>query len=162
MLALPEHLQLLRECLPAVWDPEHVGLRLTEAFKTVRLLPTPRPRGHRSSWPAYAYEFQDLLAQQETSELERTQRLQNAVRRSPSLSEITAMERATAWPAAYLADCLDLAHAVNAVSMAHAFDRDCDWVVRRYGGYADSWRVQHARGCTFIAEGLRRDRISVF
>jgi hypothetical protein len=162
MLALPPHLQLLRECLPVVWDADHVGLRLTEAFRTLRLLPAPRPNGYGRAWPAYTYEFADLLAQQEQGELERTQRLQNSVRPSPSLSEITAMERALAWPAAFLRDRLDLAAAVNAVSMAHALDRDCGWVVRRYGGCADTWRGLAAEGCARIAEELRRARLPVF
>jgi hypothetical protein len=33
---------------------------------------------------------------------------------------------------------------------------------RRRGGYADTWRQRHDKGCAIIAAGLIRDRIPVF
>jgi hypothetical protein len=163
MLALlPEHLRLIADVVPARWNGEHVGLRLIEAMRTLSKIPMRRRLGFAHSWPTHAYEFADLLAQQEQGELERTMQERNHIGIRPSLQEMTAMETAVAWPAAFLSDRLDLAAAVNGVSLAHALDRDIRWLVRRRGGYIDTWRQRHADGCNLIAAGLRRARTRVF
>ncbi|QHP69810.1 hypothetical protein EI171_22440 [Bradyrhizobium sp. LCT2] len=51
---------------------------------------------------------------------------------------------------------------VNAVALAHAQDRDAGWVARKRGGYADTWRERHDRGCEIIATALIKDRTPVF
>jgi hypothetical protein len=51
---------------------------------------------------------------------------------------------------------------VNAVSLAHALDRDAGWVAKKRGGYADTWRQRHDRGCELIARGLATDLVPVF
>ena len=84
---------LVLDELPARWDGPHVGRRLMEAMVTLRALPMGGAVGYKAAWPAYAYEFEDLLAQQAQGELERTQAIQNRTRLMPSLGEISAMCR---------------------------------------------------------------------
>jgi hypothetical protein len=81
-----------------------------------------------SAWPAYCYEWEDLLAQQAQGELERTQQQQNRIRLLPGLRAITEMELAICWPAEYLGRLSDLLRAVNAVALAHSLERDAGWV----------------------------------
>jgi hypothetical protein len=149
------------EELPAKWDGPHVGLRITEAFVTVLKMPGGRG-GYRSLWPAYMYEFDDLVAQQEQGELEITQRTQNKVRIAPSSQEITRMEAALAWPMTYLSAHPELMVSVNMVSLAHALGFDAGWAAKKRGGFADTWRQRHARGCEDIALVLVLDRMPVF
>ena len=146
---------------PARWSGPHVGRRLTEAMRTLASLPMGAAAGH-STWPPYSYEWADLLAQNEQGELERTQHQQNQIRLLPSCREMTRMEIAICWPAHFLARLPLLLCAVNAVSHAHALDRDAGWVTNKRGGYADTWRRHHDRGCEVIAHGLRLDRVPVF
>ena len=147
---------------PAAWSGPHVGRRLTEAMRTLRALPIPTGIGYRAAWPAYAYEFEDLLAQHEQGELERTQQQQNRTRLLPSYTEVSRMEIAICWPAQFLARSTHLVCAVNAVALAHSLDRDAGWVAASRGGYADTWRERHDQGCEIIAAGLRGGLVPVF
>lgn len=115
-----------------------------------------------SSWPAYCYEWEDLLAQQQQGELERTQQQQNRIRLLPSLRAVSEMKQAICWPAEYLGGLPDLLRAVNVVALAHSFDRDAGWVAVKRGGYGDTWRQRHEDGCSIIAQGLRAGRVPVF
>ena len=154
-------LEILDET-PPTWDGPHVGRRLMEAMRTLRLLPMPGVTGYRPAWPAYTYEFDDLVAQEKQGELERTQQQQNRTRLLPGLRDITAMERAIVWPVCYLQGRLEIASAVNFVALAHALDRDAGWVAAKRGGYADTWRQRHDRGCDIIAGHLREERVPIF
>jgi hypothetical protein len=147
---------------PSMWSGPHVGRRLTEAMRTLRLLPVPTIAGFRPAWPAYSYEWDDLVAQEQQGELERTQQLQNRTKLLPSLVEITRMEIVIVWPAEFLARSLHIVVAVNAVALAHALDRDSGWVAARRGGYADTWRQRHDQGCEIIAGRLREELVPVF
>jgi len=147
---------------PAVWNGPHVGKRLAEAMQTLRALPMPSVAGYGGAWPPYRYEFEDLVAQKEQGELEQTQRLQNRVRVLPSLLDISRMEIAICWLARYLVEHPDLIVAVNALSLAHAMERDAGWVAARRGGYADSWLRNHDQGCDIIAWRLRNELVPVF
>jgi hypothetical protein len=158
------NLKLLDEPgLPPRWDGPHVGMRITEGFVTFRSLPLGDKGGASAAWPAYMYEWEDLLAQQAQGELERTMQLQNRTRVSPSVTEITRAIEVCYWPAKYLSvRHPQLCEAVNAVALAHALDRDAGWVTRKRGGYADTWRTRHDHGCEIIAAELTRDRVLVF
>lgn len=153
---------VMEDIAPTVWDGPHVGKRLAEAMRTLRMLPMHAPAGFGRSWPAYGYEFEDLLAQQEQGELEKTQRMQNRSRLLPSYSDVTRMETAIVWPARYLACADHLVRAVNAVALAHSLERDAGWVAAKRGGYGDTWRANHDRGCDIIAGGLRAEMVPVF
>jgi hypothetical protein len=146
---------------PATWNGPHVGLRLCEAMRTLALLPMGGGSGS-AIWPPYCYEWDDLLAQQAQGELERTMQAQNRIRLLPSSRELQRMEIAIVWPAQYLARLVHLLIATNMVALAHSFDRDSGWVAAKRGGYADTWRERHDRGCDIIARGLRSCRVPVF
>lgn len=166
--AEPINLDLLdlldgRASLPLRWNAEHVGLRIVEGFVTFRAMPLGDRGGAASAWPAYMYEWEDLLAQQAQGELERTMQLQNRTRVSPSVSEITRAIEVGYWPMKYLAaKHPKLCEAVNAVALAHALERDAGWVTKKRGGFADTWRMRHDAGCEIIASRLISDRVSVF
>lgn len=149
--------------IPAAWNGPHVAMRIVEGFATLRLLPRGDRIGMRSAWPKYNYEFADLIAQQEQGELERTMAMQNRIRITPSAREVECALKATYWPTKYLYDKQpELCESVNAVAQAHALERDAGWVARKRGGYADTWRARHDKGCELIARGLERDRVAVF
>ncbi|MBR0900985.1 hypothetical protein JQ616_39020 [Bradyrhizobium tropiciagri] len=149
--------------LPPNWNGPHVGTRITEGFATLRLMPGGVCMGLRSAWPQYAYEFSDLIAQQEQGELERTMAIQNRTLITPSAREVEHALNATYWPVKYLHVVKpELCKSVNAVALAHALERDAAWVARVRGGYADTWRERHDRGCEIIAVGLAADRLPVF
>jgi hypothetical protein len=122
------------------------------------------PKAFGNSWPTVSYEWADLLAQQEQEQAEkdRSAREQNKARLSPSASEVARMEAALYWPAHYLAGDVRLLRAVNFVAVAQAYERDCDWVARKQGGEADTWRRRYEAGCAIIAGGLIDDRMPVF
>ena len=80
----------------------------------------------------------------------------------PSLREVTRCEAVIAWGGQYLRGFDHLCKAVNMVALAHSLGRDAGWCTRKRGGYADTWRQRHDKGCAIIAAGLIRDRISVF
>jgi hypothetical protein len=147
---------------PAVWSGPHVGRRLTDAMRTLRMLPTSTITGFRPAWPPYCYEFDDLVAQKEQGQLELTQQLQNRTKLLPSLVEITRMEVVIVWPAEFLGRAAHIVVAVNAVALAHALDRDSGWVAAKRGGYADTWRQRHDQGCEIIASRLRKELVPVF
>jgi hypothetical protein len=151
------------DALPSMWSGPHVGRRITEGFQTIRALPLGDQTGAASAWPAYLYEFDDLVEQQKQGELERTHQIQNRTRVSPSVTEITRAYEVLYWPMKYLhLKHAQLCEAVNAVALAHSLERDAGWVTRKRGGYADTWRARHDQGCELIAEGLQRDLVPVF
>jgi hypothetical protein len=62
------------------------------------------PRGFTNAWPAYAYEFEELIGQAEQREaLEQTKREQNRVRLRPSYRQVIVCEMVISWPL-YLTD----------------------------------------------------------
>ena len=154
---------VMDDIAPATWNGPHAGKRIAEAFATLMLLPATgtRPAG---CWPAYSYDWQDLLAQQEQAEEEksRERNAQNRARLSPDLEQVSRMERALYWPMRYLWDAPTLMRAVNACSLARALDREIAWVAKRHGGDAEDWQLRHWKGCDFIARGLISERVAVF
>jgi hypothetical protein len=43
-----------------------------------------------------------------------------------------------------------------------AMERDSEWVANKRGGFAETWRANHDRGCEIIARGLRDEMVPVF
>jgi hypothetical protein len=152
---------VMEDITPSTWSGPHVGKRLAEAMRTLRLLPS-KMFQTMSAWPPYCYEFEDLVAQKEQGQLEQTQKVQNRVRVMPSLSDVSRMEIAICWPAQFLVDRGELLTAVNAVAFAHSLECDAGWVTRKRGGYADTWRARHDAGCDIIADRLRAELVPVF
>jgi hypothetical protein len=149
---------------PAVWNGPHVGRRIADAFEALASIPSHMAR-KSGLWPAYPYEFEDLLAQQEAE-----QRTPTSRRMQPTLEQITRMEAALCWPAHYLAKEPPLSMvAVNALARERARGGDASTLTRRralpfIGGTstARQWQILHDDGCDVIARGLIRDRVRVF
>jgi hypothetical protein len=137
---------------------------VTEAHATFRAMPVRSySTKSRTAWPAYMYTFEDLTAQADQYELEQTYQTQNRTKVSPTVKQITAANKALCWPAEYLSALHpQLCEAVNAVALAHSLGADAGWVTRKRGGYADTWRERHDRGCEVIADRLVADRVAVF
>jgi hypothetical protein len=153
------------EYVPQCWIGPHVGKRLAEALRTLRHLPINGcPAGFTNSWPEYAIEWTDRLAQLEG---DREQQEQEAAARNwtrivPSAVEITHMEQAISWPAKYLGDVPQLLRVVGAVAHARARYRDIAWAAHRLklpGRLARRWNDE---GLELIARGLQRDKVRVF
>ena len=155
---------VMEDIAPATWSGPHVGRRIVDAFVTLMELPTGGARHASGFWPAYSYEWEDLLAQQEQAEEEkaRTRHAKNRSRLAPAIEQISRMERALYWPASYLWDAPTLMRAVNGASFARAIDRDVEWIARKKGGHPDDWQLCCWRGCDFIARGLINDKVGVF
>jgi hypothetical protein len=120
------------------------------------------PRGFANAWPAYAYEFEDLIGQAEQREaLEQTQREQNRVRLVPSYRQVTMCEAVITWPL-YLADREPVLLAFNRVGWAYACERDATFLASRHGGCAETHLARYTKGCGLISDRLRADRVPVF
>ena len=83
--------------VPPSWDGPHVGKRLVDGLRTLMLMPGVQgPRAFTNSWPLYAHDWADMLAQQEADEADKlqNQREANRTRVQPSSVEIAHMEQA--------------------------------------------------------------------
>jgi len=147
---------------PPKWCGDWVSRRWVDGLKTLRLIPLKgAPRGFENAWPAYAYEWKDLIAQQEQGELEATQQEQNRVRLQPSYRQVTMCEAVISWPL-YLADLEPVLLAFNRVGWAYACERDATFVASRHGGCAETHLARYTKGCALVADRLRVDRVPVF
>lgn len=152
------------EYIPPSWDGPHVGLRLTDAFRTLSLMPAPIAGSHSGYWPEYWYEWEDLLAQKtgDIATQEDDARVRNRARERPSANEITRMEMAISWPGRYITDS-DTARIVQRVALARSRDLDMRYVSRKMPGFGpDRVRARNEIGLNTIALGLRRKGVHVF
>src|SRR5258707_718381 len=78
------------EYIPEQWDGVHVSVRLVEAFKTLSNLPGAGLSSIASFWPAYHYEWEDLLAQRQSdlATQEEDAKERNRARVRPSAQDI--------------------------------------------------------------------------
>lgn len=158
---------LAPEFLPERWTGPHVARRLGEAYRTLFRIPSDLgPRMFGTSWPAYSYEWGDLLSQQEqeTDERRRNERIQNRTRIMPSAEDVSRMERALYWPARHLqaANAIQYLRPVQLAAIAFALDRDYGWIAHKHGGHPETWKARNWAGCAIIAEWLTREREPVF
>lgn len=154
-----EDAPLLRAPLPLTWTAPHVALRIMQGFQIQQLSPERDCFSVRSGWPDYKHAPDDLDEQTKQRGLEEAQ----AVQDQPSGADIARADEVTYWAMKYLGSKFPpLAAAVNAVACARAQGGDAASAARKYGGYADTWRERHDRGCELIAEGLIADRVRVF
>ncbi|MBV2144861.1 hypothetical protein KUG47_15280 [Falsochrobactrum sp. TDYN1] len=68
------------------WTPSMVEERLAEAAAVLKCLPEPRRQGYFNTWPAYFYEFADLVGQ-----------VPAPIRLAPSPAAIGRMEQTLTW-----------------------------------------------------------------
>jgi hypothetical protein len=142
-----------------------VGVRLIEGLRVLSRMPPVRgPRPFGNSWPAHAYEWEDLLAQQQADEEQKRQeqRAQNYVRIQPTAAEITRMEQAIAWPGHYLLGHPQLLRTVSVVAICRARHRDIRHAARRLRLPFDLVCERNRDGLDMIAAGLRREGVRVF
>jgi hypothetical protein len=159
---VPEFKLLDDDHPPPKWCGDWVSRRWVDGLKTLRLIPLKAaPRGFGNAWPAYAYEWEDLIAQQEHGELEATQHGQNRVRLQPSYRQVTMCEAVISWPL-YLADLEPVLLAFNRVGWAYACERDATFVASRHGGCAETHLARYTKGCALVSDRLRVDRVPVF
>jgi len=144
---------------PAVWNGPHVGKRIADAFETLAAIPMRQfgSGASRGLWPAYPYEFEDLIAQQEAERI-----TPRPPRLAPTIEMITRMEMALCWPARYLHDRAELMRAVNLLARERSRGGDTSNLERRSGLDRNTWLQRHGSGCDRIARGLIRDRVMVF
>lgn len=164
----------LEDYVPPVWDGPHVGKRLIEAWGVLRRVPWQYgPAGCATAWPAYAYEFGDLNAQEgaDLDDKDRKRQDRNRVRALPSAAEITHMETAIGWAARYLAPidqaerrgaALSVARCVGMVAMWRSAERESEWIARKLRLHPSTLRRRNRRGLDLIAIGLRCDGVTVF
>lgn len=152
------------EIIPECWTAAHVGLRLSQAFITLRRMPMAGgPREFGRAWPQYRIEWEDLLAQEETAReaAKLRERAQNRVRELPSSEDVSRMEQAIVWPARYVVH-EGHRNAVQKMALALSLERDAEWVVRKFGGFIDTWINWDRFGRAVIAVGLDADNVPVF
>jgi hypothetical protein len=146
------------EYVPPARAGPHVGLRLTDAFRTLSQLPN---RGASTKltpgfWPEYYYKWEDLLAQKiaDVATQEDDARSRNRARVQPSAREITRMETAISWPGRYITEP-DIARIVQRVALARSRDLDMSYVADKMRVGAEHVRVGNGLGLAAIAFGPR-------
>ena len=128
------------------------------------------PRGHGNGWPAYRYEWHDLLSMLDDQSGEAMKLLaeeRNHVKIPPSSTEISNMEAALGWQGDYLHGCDPaLTRGFNLCGLAAARECSVDDIVR-HGRHAGAlsptrWRELGLAAASRIAHGLTADRVGVF
>jgi hypothetical protein len=151
--------------IPPAWDGPHVGKRLAEGLRTLRLMPTANgPREFGNDWPDWCYDWEDQLAQaeQEQAEQERAHKIANRTRVLPSSVEIAHMEASIAWPARYLKDVPQLLAVVQSVAFLRARHRDMQQAARKLSLPGRLVRRWNREGLDQIAIGLTCDGVRIF
>lgn len=87
--------------IPSEWTPEHVGVRLIEAYEVMsRSGGRIGPSRYGNGWPAMVHEFADMVDAQARQLAEKeAQQLRSS---RPTSDEISRMNEALAWPMSYL------------------------------------------------------------
>ena len=153
------------EYVPAYWIGPHVGKRLAEALRTLRHLPINGcPAGFTNSWPEYAIEWTDRLAQLEgdREQQEQEAKAKNWTKIIPTSEEITRMETVIVWPARYLSERPQLLRTVGAVALARSRYQDIAAAARKLQLPGRIVRRWNDEGLETIAAGLQRDDVEVF
>jgi hypothetical protein len=153
--------------LPLIWTPEHVMVRLVDAYEVLARAPARiYPKAYGNAWPAI------LLNDIERRDLERVEDREAALRRQlarPSAHDLSRMSEALAWPMEHLAGFPLMADAVTLYAFAKAKGLELAPILhRRKIASADNrcrtrkaldkWRK---RGAEIIAAGLNHLDIPV-
>jgi hypothetical protein len=166
------HAELIRDWhplapdyIPPAWDGPHVGKRLAEGLRTLRLMPAVRgPQAFGNSWPEWLVEWEDQLAQQEM-EQEEKDKAARAINRSrilPSSTEIAHMEQSISWPARYLGTIPQLLRVVQTAALLRSRHRDLSLAARRLSLSGRLVRRWNRQGLDEIAHGLVHDGVVIF
>ena len=154
---------------PPYWTPEHVDVRLTEAFEVLVRLPAGQlgPRRLKTLMPDYAYDATDIANQKEIGELEKD-RLEKARQRGirrfgfATCVEIARMERAIEWPIRFLQEESVVAKAVGWAAFRKAVNREDAKIHHSLGVSRRTFFRYRLRGLQLIANGLNLNFDVVF
>lgn len=138
---------------PDRWTPDHVMMRMVQAFETLaRMRVKTGPKGYGSGWPSYVHDWEDLLAQEETEAAEQARKKYQSrdVILPPDSHSVSMMEEAFIWPVRYLSGAGR--KTVFIVEWAMFTSRGSEW-----GGAISMVHME----ATSIAMGLAGDRIVV-
>ena len=86
--------------VPETWTPEHVAVRIVEAFVTLAILPkVPGPKEPGSAWPEHVYDWEDRLSQATLTIGEQRDRERSRNRAKPRATgeDIRRMEIVLGW-----------------------------------------------------------------
>jgi hypothetical protein len=154
------------EYVPPSWNGAHVGMRLTDAWRTLIRMPLGDfgPRTFQHCWPAYRVEWDDLMEMIGAGELEAFQREQNRTREYPSAKQIAEMDRAFGWPGTYLRNRIALVLCLNVCCWSRASGARLDTLIHRRGLEDGEQAVLSLswQACDVIARGLNREEVGVF
>lgn len=142
---------------PAAWTPEHVDVRLTEAFEILLTLPIRiGPAAMKSLMPAFAYSKEDLEGQREGggADVIRAHKRLTRARGTATIAEISRMEAALGWPLAYLRHDSAIAKAVTRSSFLKAVKREEKKTHHELGVSRRTFFRYRLKGLQIIAGGL--------
>jgi hypothetical protein len=109
--------------IPTAWTPEHVGVRLIEAFEVLsRSGARVGPSQYGNGWPAMVHEFADMVDAQARALAEKEKQQARAAR--PTSDEVSRMNEALAWPMTYLDGRPLVSDALTLWAYASATGRD--------------------------------------
>ena len=140
--------------LPSEWTPDHVMVRMVQAFETLsRMKMRIGPAGYGSGWPSYVHEWADLVAQEEAEEADRRRRKYQSrdIVLPPDSHSVSLMEEAFQWPVRFLGG--DRAKDVTLAT----------WAWERSIGRDDRRRaisMVHLEAMK-VALGLKRERVPI-
>jgi hypothetical protein len=150
----------LRDRPPPQWTPDWVRLRLVEAFRIERRLPSMARYGVRSSWPSITPEFSDVVARGELAS-ERVLEVWANAKSPVYAAEIERMEQAFAW----LPQCL-LRHEAERLCLvqwakAKAFGFPVARLLARRRWSKGTFYKHVSTGSFIIAAKLHSERVEV-
>ncbi|HEX5508945.1 MAG TPA: hypothetical protein VFX37_10620 [Pseudolabrys sp.] len=147
------------ECPPA-WTPEWVDYRLTEAYEVLMSLPgQTRPRQFGNSMPRPVYSADDTDGWFTDDDRARNQL--SRYRGAASLSDITRMEEALAWPLRYLGTETHLARAVAWSAFRKAVKREDGKLHQKFFVSRRTFFRWRLKGLNVICHGLILHRVVV-
>lgn len=147
---------------PRLWTPEHVDVRLTEAFEVLMCIPmTAGPKRFGNAMPSYLHDISDLQAQAESGELAKAQKHAMRRRGVAQTAEISRMEDALGWPLRYLKTESALAKAVAWSCFRKAVKREDGKLHRALGVSRRTFFRYRIKGLQIIANGLNSHRVLV-
>jgi hypothetical protein len=148
------------EYVPPVWIGAHVGLRLTQAFKTLAAMPAASgPSSKSGYWPSHPMEWIDTKAKEHEWLNDYEQQREAArqwarTRHRATPEEVGRME--------YLNQRPLVMRLVQQVAWSRARGIETDKIAHRLGKPAVTVRRINRAGLDAIAAGLRRDGVAVF
>lgn len=151
--------------IPLLWEPEHVGRRLVQAFTTLDRLPRVRgPREPGGHWPLHAVEWADQLARAEldTSEKRAREIEQNRSILRPSSLEIAEMDMAFDWLRELRGIDSGMALVTSLWALCSARHRSLRRLCAQKHWAPHTFYRKRAKALAYLADWLNARNVSVF